>query len=86
MVTQQPVSPAPIVILRRREVEDRTGLRCSTIYEGIKARTFPAPVRLGPRSVGWLESEINNWLAARIAARDSSVEAKSGRVQEGGRR
>lgn len=72
MATQQPVSPAPIVILRRREVEARTGLSCSTIYDGIKANTFPAPIQLGPKSVGWIQSEIDAWLEARVAARDST--------------
>ncbi len=68
---------APLVILRRREVEARTGLGCSTIYDGIKAGTFPAPIQLGPKAVGWLESEINAWLAARVAARDAARPALS---------
>jgi len=72
MATQQTVSPAPVVILRRREVEARTGLGCSTIYDGIKAGTFPAPIQLGPKSVGWIQSEIDAWLATRVAARDST--------------
>lgn len=72
MATQQTVSPAPVVILRRREVEARTGLGCSTIYDGIKAGTFPAPIRLSPKSVGWIQSEIDAWLATRVAARDST--------------
>ncbi len=63
----------PLAILRRPEVEARTGLGCSTIYDGIKAGTFPAPVQLGPKSVGWVESEINAWLAARVAARDAAL-------------
>ncbi len=68
---------ATLVILRRREVEARTGLGCSTIYDGIKAGTFPAPIQLGPKAVGWLESEINAWLAARVAARDAARPALS---------
>lgn len=81
MAMQQPVSPPQIVILRRREVEARTGMGCSTIYEGIKAGTFPAPVQLGPKSVGWVQSEIDAWLAARIAARDATatIERAEGR-------
>jgi len=67
----------PLVVLRRPEVEARTGLGCSTIYEGIKAGTFPAPIQLGPKSVGWVESEINAWLAARIAARDAARSTSS---------
>ena len=73
MAKKEPHAPAnSLAILRRREVEARTGLGCSTIYDGIKAGTFPAPIQLGPKSVGWVESEINAWLAARIAARDAT--------------
>jgi len=55
-----------LTILRRKQVEARTGLRRSTIYERIQAGTFPAPISLGARAVGWLESEIDSWLAAQI--------------------
>lgn len=76
MAKQGPSAPdIPLVILRRPEVEARTGLACSTIYDGIKAGTFPAPIQLGPKAVGWVESEINAWLAARVAARDAARNA-----------
>ncbi len=39
-------------ILRRKQVEARTGLARSTIYHHIKAGTFPRPIPLGPRAVG----------------------------------
>ena len=82
MATKEPHTPAPsLVILRRREVEARTGLGCSTIYDSIKAGTFPAPIQLGPKAVGWVESEINAWLAARVVARDAARKAS----KEGGR-
>lgn len=55
-------------ILRRKQVEARTGLPRSTIYDRIKAGDFHKPINLGPQSVGWVESEINDWIAARIAA------------------
>lgn len=58
-----------VVILRRRRVEERTGLSRSTIYEKIKAGTFPAQITLGGlRSVGWIESEIDGWLATQVDA------------------
>ncbi len=69
-----PSNPS-LAILRRREVEACTGLSCSTIYDGIKAGTFPAPIQLGPKSVGWVEAEIVAWLAARVAARDAASRA-----------
>lgn len=55
-----------LTILRRKQVEARTGLSRSTIYDRIKAGTFPAPISLGEKSVGWIESEIDAWLNARI--------------------
>jgi prophage regulatory protein len=58
-------------ILRRKQVQARTGLARSTIYQHIKAGTFPRSVPLGPRAVGWLESDVNNWIADRVQmARD----------------
>jgi prophage regulatory protein len=55
-------------ILRLPTVKARTGLSRSTIYLRISEGRFPRPVSLGSRAVGWIESEINTWLAERIAA------------------
>jgi prophage regulatory protein len=57
-------------ILRRKQVEKRTGLSRSTIYLRIKEGTFPKPINLGERAVGWLENEIEAWLAARLEVRN----------------
>ena len=62
------------IILRRKQVEDRISLSRSTIYLNIKNGTFPKPIKLGARAVGWLESEIEKWLADRIEIRDSERE------------
>jgi prophage regulatory protein len=62
---QTNTSPQP-TILRRRQVEQRTGLPRSTLYQYIKDGDFPLPVRLGLRAVGWLESDISEWIAARV--------------------
>lgn len=56
----------PLRILRLREVTARTGLSRSTVYELIAKRLFPHPVSLSVRAVGWIESEIDNWIAARV--------------------
>lgn len=56
-------------ILRRSVVQDRTGLSRSTIYAMMAAGSFPRPIPLGLRAVGWAESEINAWLEARKAER-----------------
>ncbi len=52
-------------ILRRREVEARTGLSRSTLYAQMAEGTFPRPVRLGKRAVGWTDSTITRWLESR---------------------
>ena len=52
-------------LLRRPQVEARTGLSRSTIYFWMKNGNFPLPVRLGERLVAWKESEINTWLDGR---------------------
>lgn len=57
-----------LVVLRRKQVEARTGLSRSSIYAAISAGTFPASIALGEKSVGWLEHEIDGWIAARIEA------------------
>jgi prophage regulatory protein len=52
----------PDRILKLQDVKNRTGLSRSAIYRQIGFGTFPAPRLLGERSVGWLESEINDWI------------------------
>ncbi len=49
-------------------VKARTRLSRSTIYKLIKSGGFPAPVALGPRSVGWLDSTVAEWIASRPLA------------------
>jgi prophage regulatory protein len=62
--------------LRRKQVETRTGLSRSTIYQYIKDGAFPKPVPLGPRAVGWLEADVSDWIAARVkSARSGSGQA-----------
>lgn len=61
-------------IQRLAGVKRRTGIGRSSIYSGIKAGTFPAPVHLGPRAVGWLDSDITAWIESRTTA-GGAVEA-----------
>ena len=53
-------------ILRLPTVLNRTGLSRSSIYLRISNGEFPKPISLGGRAVGWLESDINQWLADRV--------------------
>ena len=52
-------------LLRRPQVEARTGLSRSTLYEWMKRGEFPQPVKLGTRIVAWRESDITEWLDSR---------------------
>ena len=54
-----------LIVLRRRQVEARTGLGRSSLYALIANGQFPAPIRLSANTVGWLEHEIDGWIAER---------------------
>ena len=60
-------------ILRLPEVMRRVPLSRSAIYKRIKEGTFPAPVPLGPRAVGWPDDEVGEWVAARYRERDGEA-------------
>ena len=64
-----------VTILRRKQVEARTGLSRSSIYARISPNpnrpgdydpTFPKPVSLGAKAVGWVEAEVDAWLSAQV--------------------
>ena len=60
--------------LRLPEVLARTGLSRSTIYVRLDEGRFPRPVSLGGRAVGWIESEVDEWIRQRIAESRCGVE------------
>lgn len=55
-------------LLRLPQVMARTGLGRSAIYGRIQNGGFPSPVQIGPRAVGWIDTEIDEWVATRIKA------------------
>lgn len=66
-------------ILRRQQVQARTGLSRSAIYAKLTRNpkrpddydpTFPRPIPLGARAVGWIESEVDDWLSRRVNLRE----------------
>lgn len=69
--TASPQPAKPEKLLRLPEVESLTGLKKSSIYDGMKADppTFPRCVRLSARAVAWRESDIATWQAQRQQAR-----------------
>ena len=56
----------PRRILRLPIVLDRTGLSRSTVYQRVTEGRFPRPVSLGARAVGWIEAEVEEWIAGQI--------------------
>ena len=66
-------SPIPSKrFLRIDAVMERTGLPRASIYEQMPKGKFPNNFRLSTRSVGWLESDVDSWIVARIAERDGA--------------
>lgn len=53
-------------IIKLPEVTALTSLSRSSIYLKVSRNEFPKPVSLGARSVGWIESEVQDWIDARI--------------------
>ena len=64
----------PTRIVRLPDVQARTGLSRSTIYVRVAAGSFPKPVHLGARAVGWIESEVDAWIRQQIAASRGEAE------------
>ncbi|WP_082643581.1 helix-turn-helix transcriptional regulator [Ruegeria denitrificans] len=52
---------------RRPDVESLVGLSRSTIYAMIADGTFPRPIKLGKRAVGWRQSDVLTWLESRAS-------------------
>jgi len=62
-------TPARSTMLRLPAVTKMTGLPRSTVYDLIAAGSFPRQVKLSERCSAWVEAEVQEWLAAKIAAR-----------------
>lgn len=50
-------------LLRKPEVQRRTGLSTTSIYRKMSQNTFPPQVRLGPKMVAWYQSDIDRFIA-----------------------
>lgn len=59
-------------LIRIGEVKRLTGISTATLYRKISANEFPKPVRLGVAARAWPLSEVQNWIAGRIAVRGGS--------------
>jgi len=54
-------------LIRRKEVQAKTGLAASSIYALMKADKFPKCLKLSERRVAWIESDVDDWISSRIA-------------------
>lgn len=64
--------PTALKIEKRKQVEARTGLSRSTIYQKVSEGAFPKPIRLSAQAVGWLSHEVDVWIEQRICASRSA--------------
>jgi len=62
-------------VLRRSEVYEHTGLSYSTLRRLEASGRFPRRRRLGPRSVGWLRSEVEDWMAEAAPVEEDDEKA-----------
>ncbi|MGH8301765.1 MAG: AlpA family transcriptional regulator [Steroidobacteraceae bacterium] len=61
--------PAERRILRRAEVEQRTGFKRAHLYNLMREGKFPKALRLGVRAVGWASTEVDAWIVERLKHR-----------------
>jgi len=54
-------------LLRRKAVQELTGLSRSGLYAAIKNGTFPSPVKIGLRAVAWRYREIAAWIQSKVS-------------------
>jgi prophage regulatory protein len=76
----QPNLQDEVSFLRLPELKSVTGLSKSSLYALIRAKSFPSPIQLGPRTVAWVRSEVRQWATERIS------KSRSASPQNGERR
>lgn len=62
-------------VVRLKELVFRSGLGRSSIYDMVSTGDFPAPVQIGARAIGWIESEFETWLNSKTGERDAARES-----------
>ena len=60
-------------LIRRKEVQAKTGLGASSIYAMMKQGKFPKAITLSERRVAWLESDVDQWITDRIEDHKTSI-------------
>lgn len=70
----------PLRFLRMKQVTQLTGLSRTGVYLSIQRGEFPQPIKLGSKSIAWLESEVQGWMCDRAA--NHRVKAEKKEVQQ----
>ena len=60
-------------VLNAKVVAQRVGLSLRTFYAEVSAGRFPKPIQLTTRPVGWLEADVDSWLAEKVARREAGL-------------
>ena len=68
METHQSKTPGALVLQRLPSVIARTGLSRTTVWRKVREKEFPAPVKIGERSVAWDARAVDEWIEKAIAA------------------
>ena len=62
------------VVLRPPQAANYLGIPQGTLYDWVRRGLAPKPIKLGPRASAWLKSELDSFLAQRVAERDQETE------------
>lgn len=73
MTTSKNQQNENVRLIRRKEVQDKTGIGASSIYAMMKKGEFPQCLNLSERRVAWIESDIDQWIAERIANHKAAI-------------
>ena len=60
-------------LIRRKEVQAKTGLGASSIYAMMQQGTFPKAINISERRVAWIESDIDLWISERIKSHKATI-------------
>lgn len=63
------------IVVRMPDVQVMTGMSRATVYRMMKDETFPSQIQLSPRAVGWLRTEIEQWIANKLTAQRALPQA-----------
>ena len=65
-------------LMRLKNVLSVTGLKRSSLYAQVAVGKFPRPIKIGPRSAAWIESEIDAWIGEQIKQTRAAGKEKQG--------